>query len=76
MTDNDETVDRKRWDILLYLLIMILAWLGVTALNALQQSTALVDGVVEALPAPIVSGESDVSGAMPPSDEELAVAGT
>ena len=51
--------------------------LGVTALNALQQSTALVDNVTQALPASVVSGEVEKTAAASPSsstNEELAVA--
>ncbi len=49
--------------------------LGITALNALQQSTALVDSVVQALPAPVVRDESVTTASTPStSDEELAVA--
>ena len=50
--------------------------LGVTALNALQQSTALVDNVTQALPASVVSGEVEKTAAASPSsstNEELAV---
>jgi hypothetical protein len=51
--------------------------LGVTALNALQQSTELVDEVVQALPASVVSRESKTTTpTTEPIDEELAVAGT
>ena len=51
--------------------------LGVTALNALQQSTELVDEVVQALPASVVSRESkSTTPTTEPIDEELAVAGT
>ena len=51
--------------------------LGVTALNALQQSTELVDEVVQALPASVVSRESKTTTpTTEPIDEELAVAET
>ena len=51
--------------------------LGVTALNALQQSTELVDEVVQALPASVISGESKTTTpTTEPIDEELAAAGT
>jgi len=50
--------------------------LGVTALNALQQSTALVNEVVEALPASVFPEkiEATATAAPPSSDEKLAVA--
>jgi hypothetical protein len=49
--------------------------LGITALNALQQSTALVDEVVQALPASIVTEKDGRTTDPSPtsSDEELAV---
>jgi hypothetical protein len=48
--------------------------LGVTALNALQQSTALVDEVVDALPASVVSAEGKTPVPETHSlDEKLAV---
>ena len=49
--------------------------LGVTALNALQQSTALVDEVVQALPAGVVAEKDGrtTDPSPPASDEELAV---
>jgi hypothetical protein len=50
--------------------------LGITALNALQQSTALVNEVVQALPDSAFPEEIEATAAAapPPSDEELAVA--
>jgi hypothetical protein len=49
--------------------------LGVTALNALQQSTALVGQVVDALPDSVFLEETNATATAPPSsDEELAVA--
>jgi len=50
--------------------------LGVTALNALQQSTELVDEVVGALPDAVVPNEvgATIAGEAPSSNEELAVA--
>ncbi|WP_332315863.1 hypothetical protein [Salinibacter sp.] len=50
--------------------------LGVTALNALQQSTALVDKVVEALPGSAFPEATRSDTAAPSSGEELAVAET
>ncbi len=50
--------------------------LGVPALNALQQSTKLVDAVVEALPDAVVLNEIETTAATSPpsSNEEFAVA--
>ena len=50
--------------------------LGITALNALQQSTALVNEVVQALPDSAFPEEIEATAAAAPSpsDEELAVA--
>jgi len=48
--------------------------LGVTALNALQQSTALVDEVVQALPASVVQNDVETTVTTPSPDGELAVA--
>ena len=51
--------------------------LGITALNALQQSTELVDAVVEALPASVLEGRppaADTEHDDLPSDEEPALA--
>ncbi|WP_251979515.1 hypothetical protein [Salinibacter ruber] len=50
--------------------------LGVTALNALRQSTALVDEVVDALPASAFPEEIEATApeAPPSSDEKLTVA--
>ena len=50
--------------------------LGITALNALQQSTALVDKVVEALPGSAFPEATRSDTAAPSSREELAVAET